>query len=136
MTLANCPRCGALFNKITMDCCKQCYEEEEKLLRKTQEYLRKNRVAPMFEVIDAIGVEEWMIEKWVDEKRITLHDPTVQSTVHYCSSCGRETKPGETLCKTCQFKLLSTKKKNSSEQEEDPKTAKRDRSGGMHFKRS
>ncbi|MGC9327599.1 MAG: TIGR03826 family flagellar region protein [Candidatus Hinthialibacter sp.] len=136
MTLANCPRCGALFNKTTMDFCQKCWEEEERLLRKTQDYLRKNRTAPMLDVISEIGVEQWMIEKWIDEKRISLYDPEAPSGVHYCASCGRETKPGELLCKTCQFKHMSAKNKNSTKWDEDKIIEKRERARGMYFKRS
>lgn len=107
MALTNCPRCGALFNKTAVDCCSKCYALEEKLLRQTQDYLRKNRNAPKYEVMAEVGLTQWMVEKWIGEKRITIYDPTEVSAVPRCNSCGRETKPGEPLCKTCQFKRLN-----------------------------
>ena len=136
MALANCSRCGALFNKISTDYCKNCYEEEEKLLRKTQEFLRKNRNAALFEVVDAVEVEQWMIEKWVVEKRITINSPEEVIGKYFCSSCGREVKAGQTLCKTCQFKRLASPKKNNPEKTEKAveEAPTQTRSAGMHFK--
>lgn len=135
MALANCPRCGALFNKLTVDCCKECYEKEEKLMRQTQEFLRKNRNASMFELLGEISVEQWMVEKWIKDKRITMQDPAAEISVLRCSSCGREIKPGQLLCTTCQFKRLASKTKPTAPKEvSSEKESSSSHSSGMHIK--
>ncbi len=135
MALANCPRCGALFNKITTDYCKKCYEEEENLLRQTQDFLRKNRAAAVFEILEEVELEQWMLEKWVAEQRITLSNPSDLQAIPRCSSCGREIKIGQNMCSTCKFKKLAAKKPSSTQkdkpaEEEKEKTTR----SGMHFK--
>lgn len=89
----------------------------------------------MFEVLQEVDVEQWMVEKWVADKRITLNSPEEAMATYRCSSCGREIKPGQTLCKTCQFKKLAAKKPPSAPGEKKEKDApSTSRSAGMHFK--
>jgi hypothetical protein len=45
MALANCKRCGNLFNRVTRDICDACYKREEEDLVKVQHYLRDNAKA-------------------------------------------------------------------------------------------
>ncbi len=131
MALANCPRCGSLFNKIGLEFCKSCYDEEEKLLRETQEYLRQHRKAPILEVVEAIGLEQWMLDKWIEEKSITFQDPSEQKkNLSICSNCGREITAGQILCKTCQYKqLTNAQNKRESEQEKKGNDEKSQPSG-------
>lgn len=81
------------------------------------------------------NLEAWMVEKWIADKRITIYDPAEVEAVPRCNSCGRETKPGEPLCKTCQFKRLSSSPQKKVPElitpVEDIKSAS---SRGMHFK--
>ncbi len=134
MPLANCPRCGSLFNQITTDYCKKCYDEEEELLRQTQDFLRKNRAAAVFEILEEVELEQWMLDKWVAEQRITLSNPADLQAIPRCSSCGREIKQGEEMCQTCKFKKLTSKKPSS--QQEKPAEEEKDKPArtGMHFK--
>lgn len=133
MALANCPRCGSLFNKTTLDCCKACHAEEESLLKETQTYLRSNRNAPMFEVMREVEVAQWMLEKWILEKRIQIVKPEEEMSKLRCMYCGREVEPGISICKTCQLRKLSEKPqkdKPAAVPDAEPK-AKR---SGMHVK--
>lgn len=119
MALGNCPRCGALFNKVTIDICPSCYNKEQDLLRTTQRYLRENRTATVASVLvalrdDGTDVEQWMLEKWIKEKRINLAPEEVATVKPHCPYCSRELKEGEKICKTCQLKKLMGKKDNSS----------------------
>lgn len=132
MALANCPRCGALFNKLAQDVCQKCHKEEEALLRETQEYLRENRAAALFQIIEDLDIDQDLIEKWVREKRITLQSPEEMMGKRFCMECGREmTGPGK-LCKTCQLKKIMKKdEKHSTEREKTKETLR----GGMYIKR-
>lgn len=134
MPLANCPRCGALFNKITTEFCKKCYDEEEELLRQTQDFLRKNRGAAVFEILEEVELEQWMLEKWITEQRITLSNPEDLKAIPRCSACGREIKSGETICQTCKFKNLASKKPAPEKQKPAEEEAEKPARTGMHFK--
>ncbi len=116
MPLANCPRCGKLFNKMAIDICKDCQKEEDKLLSETQEYLRQNRSASKVEILNDIDVEPWMLEKWVNENRINIIDQNDLMGKRYCVECGRELKIQGNVCKTCQIKKLSKRPSSSSTQ--------------------
>lgn len=138
MPLANCPRCGKLFNKMAIDICKDCQKEEDELLRETQEYLRQNRSASKIEILDEVEVEPWLLDKWVTENRINIIDQEELMSKRYCVECGREIKGGgESICRTCQLKKLSSKGSSSKtpsldkvEQSETKKTSR-----GMHYKK-
>lgn len=136
MPLDNCSRCGRLFNKIGRDYCSQCYEEEEELLRETQAYLRDNKAAAKCDVLDALELEPWMLDKWIQDKRIAEFDESEQVNKRICMYCGREVKEGQTICRTCQLKKMSKSGGSSSgggetKNIDDPlKKASR----GMHFK--
>ena len=118
MALGNCPRCGNLFNKVTIDICPECYNEEQELLRITQRYLREHRTASVANVLtdmceEGTELEQWMLEKWIKEKRINLAPEEVSEIKPRCPFCSRELKEGEKLCKTCQLKKMMGKKDSS-----------------------
>ncbi len=138
MTLANCSRCGTLFNRATSDVCLACHKEEEELLHETQDYIRQNPHTTMTEVMDNLEIEQEMLDRWIEEKRIQLHDPASVESKTICISCGRPVKEGERFCKTCMFKQLAAKKtdplsshiqEEEEETEEEPVAAR-----GMHVK--
>lgn len=139
MALANCSRCGSLFNKVTRDICNECHQEEEELLRETQNYLRDNRQAQIWELVDNVeGVEQWLIEKWVKEERIHVYDPEQEASKKRCQYCGREVIGAGTVCKTCEVKkTIASKGKKPSAEDQLLKKDESDKAArsGMHFKR-
>ena len=67
--LANCPRCGKIFAKTKFrDVCQNCFQEEEKLFEKVYEFIRRkeNRTATIEQVIEATGVDEDIIYKYIN----------------------------------------------------------------------
>lgn len=135
MALANCPRCGTLFNKITRDICQKCIEEEEALLRETQKYLREHRNASVFEVMNDLDVDRAQLDKWSKEKRISILQPDQVVAKRVCMYCGREVPEGSQICRTCQIKKLSDKKSpfESSKEPETEEEVKKSR--GMFYKK-
>ena len=109
MPLANCPKCGGLFNKITQEICPKCFQEEEELLRQAQEYLRQNRNAAVFQIVQELDIDQMLIEKWVKEKRLNIVTAEDLQDKKFCLECGREIKGAGTLCKTCQLKKVLKK---------------------------
>ncbi len=102
--LANCSRCGTVFAKTIRDICKNCYDEEEKAYHTVYDFLRvrENRLATMLEIIEATGVKEEYIIKFVREKRLLPKD--VPNLAYPCERCGRDISAGH-ICESCQKEL-------------------------------
>jgi flagellar operon protein (TIGR03826 family) len=115
--LVNCPRCGRLFVKHSIrDVCEQCYKEEEALFEKVYAFLRKreNRTATMAQVVEATGVSESLITKWIKIGRLQLvHFPNLG---YPCELCGAIIREGQ-LCPKCRTKLQTELKRYEEEKE-------------------
>jgi flagellar operon protein (TIGR03826 family) len=115
--LANCPKCGRLFVKHSIrDVCEQCYKEEEALFEKVYQFLRKreNRTATMAQVVEATGVSESLITKWIKIGRLQLvHFPNLG---YPCESCGTMIRDGQ-LCPKCRTKLQTQLKQLEEEKQ-------------------
>lgn len=112
--LENCRKCGALFNKMRYDICEECQEEEERLLKLTQDFLRDNPDVFKHVVLEALetqGVTLELIGQWVAENRIVFLNPEDEAHKSVCRECGRDVAEGETICRTCKFKALQQGKK-------------------------
>ena len=99
--LANCPRCGAIFAKIKIrDMCQACFQEEEKLFEKVYEFIRRkeNRTATIEQVIEATGVDEDLIYKYIKNGRLRLVQ--FPNLGYKCEKCGSLIREG-ILCESC-----------------------------------
>ena len=107
MVLANCTRCGKVFNQITRVICNDCFNQEEEDLKRVQHYLRDDPKAnkTIEGVAEAYDLEESMIRKWILEKRLVMKS-TSPDDVQKCESCGAPIMGGR-LCRECQGKLTS-----------------------------
>lgn len=115
--LSNCSKCGRLFVKLsTRDVCESCYREEERQFERVYAFLRRreNRTATMAQVVDATGVEEKLITKWIREGRLQLvHFPNLG---YPCDSCGKMIREGR-LCANCLGKLQADLRQAEAEKE-------------------
>ncbi|NNU93436.1 hypothetical protein ETC01_09355 [Geobacillus sp. NFOSA3] len=115
--LTNCPRCGRLFVKHSIrDVCEQCYKEEEALFEKVYQFLRKreNRTATMAQVVEATGVSESLITKWIKIGRLQLvHFPNLG---YPCESCGTMIREGQ-LCPKCRTRIQTQLKQLEEEKQ-------------------
>ncbi|MEJ8764576.1 TIGR03826 family flagellar region protein [Oceanobacillus sp. HCA-5259] len=104
--LANCSRCGAVYVMTIRDICQDCYKKEEEAFQTVYHFLRekKNREATMIEIVEATGVEEKMIMKFVKERRLLPTD--FPNLAYPCDRCGRGITTGK-LCENCQKELKS-----------------------------
>jgi hypothetical protein len=128
MALANCKRCGNLFNRVTRDICDACYKREEEDLVKVQHYLRDNAKAGLSieEVAEANEVDEEMIRKWIRDKRLILKGSLAGAGVDdldACEACGAPIVGGR-LCISCRQQLGPSR---SEVEESSKEPAKRDR---------
>lgn len=99
--LANCPQCDALFMKNNLrDVCDKCYKEEEKMFETVYKFIRKreNRTATHEMVIEATGVDDELLYKWVRKGRL---QPAQFPNLGYpCESCGTMITTAR-LCRSC-----------------------------------
>ncbi len=104
-SLENCPRCGDVFVKSLRPICPSCYKKEEEAFEIVYQFLRKqkNREATISEIVEATGVEEELIIKFVKENRLrTSQFPNLSFP---CEQCGEPIVSGK-VCSTCSNKLL------------------------------
>lgn len=104
--LANCVRCEEVFVKTIRDICHSCYQKEEKDFETVYAFLRlrKNREATLQEIVEATGVEEDIIIKFIKDKR--LRTSQFPKLAYPCEKCGISIVSGK-LCATCSEKLLT-----------------------------
>lgn len=103
----NCPSCGEFFNYSGIrDVCYKCAQREEDMYQIVYRFLRKreNRAATVERIVEATGVEEELLYKWVRKGRI--HPATFPNLGYPCDNCGHLTKTGK-LCDKCQDELKS-----------------------------
>ena len=107
MDLYNCPNCNSLFVKTKFrDVCDACYKEEEAQFDRVYEYIRKksNRTASMVQVVEATGVEEELIIKFVKTGKLRIAQfPNLGIP---CEKCGTVIRSGR-LCETCSASIRS-----------------------------
>ncbi|MER2261232.1 MAG: TIGR03826 family flagellar region protein [Psychrobacillus sp.] len=105
--LKNCPSCGEFFNYTGLrDVCNPCAMNEEKQYEVVYRFLRKreNRAATVERIVEATGVEESLLHKWVRKGRL---QPAMFPNLGYpCDSCGKLTQVGK-LCGKCTEELKS-----------------------------
>lgn len=97
MPLANCKECGKLFLKTSSDICPECQKKEEEDFNRVKEYLKENPTSSISEIMEATGVSEAKISKFIRAGRLSIK-PT-------CESCGKVIDSGR-LCPECRVKLL------------------------------
>ncbi|BDG37529.1 TIGR03826 family flagellar region protein [Saccharococcus caldoxylosilyticus] len=105
MSLANCPNCGSLFVKNQFrHICESCYREEEEAFEKVYRFLRKreNRMATMAQIVDATGVKESLLMKFIKSGRLQLAQ--FPNLGYPCDRCGRQIREGR-LCVNCSKDL-------------------------------
>lgn len=102
--LANCERCNRVFVKQYRDICNDCYKKEEEDFRTVYNFLRKrnNRTATMVQIVEATGVEEGLIQKFIREKRLQPAD--FPNLSYPCERCRQPISEG-TICEQCQQQL-------------------------------
>jgi flagellar operon protein (TIGR03826 family) len=105
MNLENCPNCGRLFVKSPFrDICGSCYREEEEAFEKVYRFLRKreNRMATMTQIIDATGVKESLLIKFIKSGRLQLAQ--FPNLGYPCDRCGTLIREGR-MCANCSKDL-------------------------------
>ncbi|KON86283.1 membrane protein [Sporosarcina globispora] len=127
--LSNCPKCDAIFVKNQFrDVCQDCWKEEEKAYETVYQFIRKreNRTAMMMEVVEATGVEEELIIKFIKSGRLKL---TQFPNLGYpCEKCGASIREGK-LCGSCAGGLRKDLQQFTAEEERRKEAAQREKPG-------
>lgn len=102
--LSNCANCGKVFAKSVRDICHDCYKKEEEAFTIVYRFLskRKNREATLSEIVEATGVEEELIIKFIKQNR--LRTSQFPKLAYPCEQCGVDIVEGK-LCADCSEKI-------------------------------
>ena len=102
--LANCARCGEGFVKTTRDICHKCYQLEEDAFNTVYKFLsiRKHRQATIPEIVEATGVEEELIFKFIKQKRLRNSD--FPNLTYPCDRCHKPITSGK-ICEACKQEI-------------------------------
>ncbi|WP_017756451.1 TIGR03826 family flagellar region protein [Calidifontibacillus oryziterrae] len=114
--LDNCPKCGRLYVRNIHGICDVCRKEEDKLFEKVYEFIRKreNRTAGIAQIVEATGVSEDTIMRFVKEGRLrTTQFPNLG---YRCERCGRLINKGK-LCQDCLENIQSDLKAHTKTEE-------------------
>ncbi|WP_153732409.1 TIGR03826 family flagellar region protein [Sporosarcina obsidiansis] len=99
--LKHCPTCGEFFNYTGVrEVCAKCQMDEEKMYETVYRFLRKreNRAANIDRIVEATGVSESLLHRWVRKGRL---QPALFPNLGYpCDKCGALTNTGK-LCAKC-----------------------------------
>jgi len=132
--LANCPRCGKIFAKTKFcDVCQACFQKEEKLFEKVYQFIRKreNRTATIEQVIEATGVDENLIIKYIKSGRLRLAQ--FPNLGYKCDKCGSSIREG-ILCEKCSDDLRFQLKAYQEEEQRKREIEERNRTNTYLFK--
>jgi len=115
--LSNCPECGEIYIKSKFrDVCEKCWKAEEAAYDTVYKFMRKreNRAATMLQVVEATGVSEALILKFIKNGKLQI---TQFPNLGYpCDKCGKIIRTGK-LCEGCASEILDDLKNHEREQE-------------------
>jgi flagellar operon protein (TIGR03826 family) len=107
MDLSNCPECGEIYIKSKFrDVCEKCWRQEEAAYDTVYKFMRKreNRTASMLQIVEATGVEEVLILKFIKNGKLQIVN--FPNLGYPCDKCGTIIRSGR-LCDGCTAELRS-----------------------------
>lgn len=103
--VVNCPKCGSIYIKNKFrDVCDDCFKKEEEEFDKVYQFLRirKNRAATIPRIVEATGVDEELLLKFIRTGRLKV--ATFPNLGYPCDKCGTLIRKGK-LCDECSTEL-------------------------------
>ena len=102
LSLANCRRCGKLFNKTRHDVCPDCIHEEENKIAEIRDYLRVHPLANIYEVSQGTSATYEEIVDLIRRGKLLLRQ--YPNMTYPCERCGAPTQSGR-FCMNCAQEL-------------------------------
>ncbi|MGI8385399.1 TIGR03826 family flagellar region protein [Robertmurraya sp. P23] len=113
--IETCPSCGDIYVKNQFrDVCQKCWKEEEQAYDQVSQFMRRreNRAATILQVVEAVGIEEELLLKFIRTGRLKV---TQFPNLGYpCDKCGTIIRAGK-LCEPCALEI----KKDLEQHEQD-----------------
>lgn len=133
--LDNCSICGQLYIRNLRGICDACRKEEDKLFDKVYQFIkrRENRTANISEIVEATGVHEDTIMRFVKEGR--LHTTQFPNIGYRCEKCGTIIQKGK-LCVKCASSFNSELKQFVSEEERKQKIREQEKHARTYYTES
>ncbi|MEW9699064.1 flagellar protein [Paenibacillus sp. SI8] len=126
LLVANCPRCGKVYQRNLRNQCTDCSRSLDSMLYNCLEYLRKNHRSTSEQVSAAIGVTTEQLVIWMKEGKLLLSDyPNLH---YYCAACAKPIREHK-LCVDCTSRLNNDIRKLSFK--EQPVTYLREKQRGL-----
>lgn len=125
MELINCPDCGEIFVKNKFrDICEKCWKAEQAAYDTVSKYMRKreNRAATMLQVVEATGVPEELILKFIKTGKLQVTN--FPNLGYPCDKCGTIIREGR-LCGSCAGEIKADLKIVEHEEQRKKELAKR-----------
>lgn len=98
MPLANCERCGRMFQTIAnIKICSRCRENDDEVFKIVKEYIYNHPGITIEEVSEKLDVTEKIIQKFLRENRLEIDG---DSMLIECEKCGDPIKSGR-FCNKC-----------------------------------
>ncbi|WP_248925353.1 flagellar protein [Paenibacillus hamazuiensis] len=127
LMVANCPKCGKVFQKNLRNMCQDCMRAVDGDFQKCYSYLRMNRKATTEELNRDTGVSVQQITLFIKDNRLPLID--YPNLTYACASCGGPIRRNN-ICVPCATRL--TAQINDMKEKE----AKKHQGVGFHSRRS
>jgi len=105
MALANCKRCGKIFDSSGQRMCRDCVLQDEDYYRQIYEYIlehKDDRTTTVTEVSEALDIPEKIVFRLIKEGRFVTAG--INWEVLECAKCGVPIAEG-TYCKSCRESL-------------------------------
>ncbi|MDD4802888.1 MAG: MerR family transcriptional regulator [Syntrophomonas sp.] len=132
-SLRNCPECGRVFGYMGRNLCPDCLDKEEKIFQLVRKYVRDHPGDDIYEVAEAIGVEEEKILQFLRDGR--LQSRGFQASLE-CERCGGRINSGR-YCQSCREILDNSLRRVAPERrttaEAKPAPANKKRVHKMHI---
>ena len=102
MEIANCPKCGKIFQKYSDPICESCMKKEEELFQSVRKYLVDNPDCRLDEVSKETGVSVKKIMRYLKEGRLEV-SKGLEGSLH-CEQCDKPIASGR-YCDKCIIEL-------------------------------
>lgn len=103
MPIANCKRCGRIYNRLGREICAECVQQEDELIKEIRQFLRQHKHANIYEVAEQTKVDYAVIVEFIRDGRVILRDNPNMG--YPCERCGKKTMSGR-FCADCSAELV------------------------------